>query len=72
MHNPNGPSTEDQDDMADARQDERDAQSWSFQTMKMINDLTPDIKGKAFDPRWFLLRQRLDEAGRFMDAWVKL
>ena len=32
--------------------------------MCKINDLTPDIKGKAFDPDWFLLRQRLEEAER--------
>lgn len=28
--------------------------------MCRINNLTPDIKGKAFDPDWFLLRQRLE------------
>lgn len=27
----------------------------------------PKIKGKAFDPDWFLLRERLEEAGRVMD-----
>ncbi len=35
--------------------------------MKMINDLTPNITGKAFSPDWFLLRERLEEAGRVMD-----
>ena len=35
--------------------------------MQMINKLTPDIKGKAFDPDWFLLRERLEEAGHVMD-----
>lgn len=29
--------------------------------MNIINKLTPDIKGKAFDPDWFLLRQRFEE-----------
>lgn len=29
--------------------------------MLAINKLTPDIKGKAFDPDWFLLRQQLEE-----------
>jgi hypothetical protein len=38
--------------------------SWAIETMCKINDLTPDIKGKAFDPDWFLLRQRLEEAER--------
>lgn len=28
--------------------------------MLLINKLTPDIKGKAFDPDWFLLRVRLE------------
>jgi len=38
--------------------------SWAIETMCKINDLTLDIKGKAFDPDWFLLRQRLEEAER--------
>lgn len=29
--------------------------SWAIETMCKINDLTPDIKGKAVDPDWFLL-----------------
>ena len=29
--------------------------------MAMLNKLIPGIKGKAFDPDWFLLRQRLEE-----------
>jgi hypothetical protein len=33
---------------------------WSLETMRIINELTPDIKGKAFEPDWFLLRQRLE------------
>ena len=33
---------------------------WAKETMLMINKLTPDIKGKAFDPDWFVLRQRLE------------
>lgn len=33
---------------------------WSEQTMIAINAMTEEIKGKAFDPNWFLLRQRLE------------
>jgi len=33
---------------------------WTLETMRIINDLTPNIKGKAFDPGWFLLRQRFE------------
>ena len=33
---------------------------WAKETMMMINRLTPEIKGKAFDPGWFMLRQRLE------------
>ena len=33
---------------------------WTLQTMRKINELTPEIKGKAFDPDWFLLRQRFE------------
>jgi hypothetical protein len=35
--------------------------TWAEETMLLINKLTPDIKGKAFDPDWFLLRQRLEQ-----------
>lgn len=35
--------------------------TWSEETMQIINKLTPDIKGKAFDIEWFLLRQRFEE-----------
>lgn len=42
-------------------------EAWATKTMDMINKLTPDIKGKAFDPDWFLLREKLEEAGRVMD-----
>lgn len=45
---------------------------WLFDTMQMINRLTSDIKGKAFDPDWFLLRQQLEEASRAMDVWPLL
>lgn len=34
---------------------------WAEETMMEINRLTPDIKFKAFDPDWFLLRQRLEQ-----------
>lgn len=33
---------------------------WSEATMSLINDITKEIKFKAFDPDWFLLRQRLE------------
>jgi len=33
---------------------------WTAATMAEINRLTPDIDGKAFEPGWFLLRQRLE------------
>jgi hypothetical protein len=35
---------------------------WTLETMQKINDLTPTITGKAFDPDWFLLRQRFEQA----------
>jgi hypothetical protein len=34
---------------------------WAMETMLLINKLTPNVDGKAFDPDWFLLRQRLEE-----------
>jgi hypothetical protein len=34
---------------------------WSETTMRMINDLTPSITGKAFDPGWFKLRERFEQ-----------
>lgn len=34
---------------------------WALETMQIINRLTSNIKDKAFDPDWFLLRQRLEE-----------
>lgn len=34
---------------------------WVEETMKEINRITPDVKGKAFEPDWFLLRQRLEQ-----------
>lgn len=38
-----------------------DKSGWACETMMKINDLTKDIQGKAFDPDWFLLRNRLEE-----------
>ena|SRR5580658_5807749 len=35
--------------------------SWTLETMDLINRLTPEIKGKAFDPEWFLLRKRFEQ-----------
>lgn len=34
---------------------------WSLETMRIINSLTTSIKDKAFEPEWFLLRQRLEQ-----------
>ncbi len=34
---------------------------WTLETMQIINKLTPEIKDKAFDPDWFLLRQRFEQ-----------
>jgi hypothetical protein len=34
---------------------------WTKETIQIINKLTPDIKGKAFEPDWFLLRQRFEQ-----------
>lgn len=34
---------------------------WTLETMRLVNYLTPHIQGKAFDPDWFLLRQRFEE-----------
>jgi hypothetical protein len=34
---------------------------WSIETMRIINALAPEVKGKAFDPDWFLLRQRFEQ-----------
>lgn len=39
--------------------------------MFMINALTPTIEGKAFDPGWFMLMQRLERAGRIVDEYNK-
>jgi len=44
---------------------------WTLETARMIDRMTPDIKGKPFDPDWALLYNRLDEAGRIMDAIKK-
>lgn len=35
-------------------------EKWSMVTMATINRMTPDIKGKGFDPDWFLLRERFE------------
>lgn len=35
--------------------------NWLCETMDIINKLTPDIKGKAFNADWFLLRQRFEQ-----------
>lgn len=35
--------------------------TWAEETMLIINKLTPNIKGKGFDPDWFMLRQRFEQ-----------
>ena len=45
--------------------------NWTLGTMQMINDLTPNIQGKAFNPDWFLLRNRFDERDRELAALQK-
>jgi hypothetical protein len=45
---------------------------WAMETMQLINKLTPDVQGKAFDPDWFLLRQRLEEKERELSALKKV
>lgn len=42
--------------------------TWAMETMQIINAMTPEITGKAFDPEWFLLRQRLEEIGTERDS----
>lgn len=39
---------------------EREKYPWAWETMMLINKLTPEITGKAFDVDWFLLRQRFE------------
>jgi hypothetical protein len=41
---------------------------WLRDAMRMINELTPDVKEKAFDPDWFLLRQHLEVAVEPLNA----
>jgi hypothetical protein len=48
----------------EAKTTQQDDLSWSYETVRMINELTPDIKGKAFDPDWFLLFNRFTEYER--------
>ena len=45
-----------------------EGRGWALETMELINKLTPDIKGKAFDPDWSLLRQRLEQMEAAWDA----
>lgn len=40
--------------------------------MEIINKLTPNIKGKAFDADWFLLRQRFETVDSVLDINVAL
>jgi hypothetical protein len=45
---------------------------WSLDTMRTINDLTPEIKCKAFDPGWFLLRERLARVDAVVSALERI
>ena len=45
---------------------------WARETERMINLLTPDVRGKAFDPSWFALHNRLEEAEHCMEAAIEL
>ena len=45
--------------------------TWTDETMSVINKLTSAIKGKAFNPEWFLLRLRFEEFERRVDAAEK-
>jgi len=45
-----------------------DEHGWAIETMMLINKLTPSIEGKAFDPDWFLLRERLEEAEKYIES----
>jgi hypothetical protein len=46
-------------------------ESWAEKMMATINRLTPDVKGKAFSPDWFLLRQCLEEKERELAAMTE-
>ena len=39
---------------------ESEPPKWSSVTMATINRMTPNITSKAFDPDWFLLRERFE------------
>jgi len=41
---------------------------WAAEIVELINKLTPDIQGKAFDAGWFMLYERLDSAARELAA----
>lgn len=41
-------------------------QAWSVETMRMINHVTQEIRDKAFDSDWFLLRQRLEDVDKMI------
>ncbi len=61
-----GPNNEEYPHEGVALSRKRESAGWALETMKIINEMTPDIKGKAFDPDWFLLRERLEEAEKLM------
>lgn len=42
----------------------KEAQRWANEVIQMINKLSPEVEGQAFDPGWFLLRQKLESFPR--------
>ena len=45
-----------------------EGQIWLAKAMQKINELTPNINGKAFDPDWFLLREHFQFASEKIDG----
>ena len=48
-----------------------ESSGWAMETMRIINDLTPTIEGKSFDPGWFMLRQRLEQQEALTEDLLK-
>jgi hypothetical protein len=57
--------------MSTKEQTDKVDESWAEKMMATINRLTPDVKGKAFSPDWFLLRQCLEEKERELAAMTE-
>lgn len=45
---------------------------FSIKIIEMVNNLTPNIQGKAFDPDWFLLRQELERVDESVNQHAAL